>query len=70
MSAAASLPLPTRPPPAAPLAGPVPEPRLGLAVTAPVRERWVWNSRYGAIVIEVQGDEVFVNGEPVQRHAP
>jgi hypothetical protein len=31
--------------------------------------RWVWRSRFGAILIEVVGDEVFVNGQRVERHA-
>jgi hypothetical protein len=69
MSAAASLPLPTRPRPAATLAGPLPAPPVGLVVK-PAAEQWVWHSRYGTIVIEVQGDKVYVNGEQVQRHAP
>ena len=30
--------------------------------------RWVWESRYGAILIEVIEDQVFVNGELVERH--
>ena len=30
--------------------------------------RWVWESRYGAMLIEVIDDEVFVNGQRVQRH--
>lgn len=32
--------------------------------------RWVWHSRYGEMLIEVVGDEVFVNGQRVDRHAP
>lgn len=32
--------------------------------------RWVWHSRFGEMLIEVIGDEVFVNGQPVHRHAP
>ena len=32
--------------------------------------RWVWQSRFGAILIEVIADEVFVNGQRVLRHAP
>ena len=32
--------------------------------------RWVWQSRFGAILIEVVGDEVFVNGQRVGRHDP
>jgi len=44
---------------------------VGLVVKPePPREHWVWHSRYGTIVIAVQGDEVFVNGDRVQRHAP
>jgi hypothetical protein len=31
--------------------------------------RWVWRSRFGAILIEVVGDEVFVNGQRVEPHA-
>jgi len=31
--------------------------------------RWVWHSRYGAILIEVKDDQVFVNGDRVERHA-
>ena len=30
--------------------------------------RWVWESRYGPILIEVIGDRVFVNGELVEPH--
>ena len=32
--------------------------------------RWIWHSRYGTILIEVIGDDVFVNGQRVQPHAP
>ena len=31
-------------------------------------QRWVWESRFGAMLIEVIGEQVFVNGQPVQRH--
>lgn len=31
--------------------------------------RYVWESRYGAILIEVAGEDVFVNGQRVERHA-
>jgi len=30
--------------------------------------RWVWESRYGPILIEVVGDDVFVNGDRVVPH--
>jgi hypothetical protein len=44
------------------------EPSLPLASDG-VR-RWVWHSRYGAMLIEAIGTEVFVNGERVEPHAP
>ena len=32
--------------------------------------QWIWHSRFGTIVIEVRGDDVFVNGDRVTPHAP
>lgn len=32
--------------------------------------RWVWHGRFGTILIEVRGDEVFVDGERVEPHVP
>lgn len=32
--------------------------------------RWVWHGRFGTIVIEVRGNDVFVNGDRVAPHAP
>lgn len=49
-------------------AAPAAQPGLPLA-TAGV-QRIVWESRYGRILIEVEGDEVRVNGQAVPRHAP
>lgn len=31
--------------------------------------RWVWESRFGAMLIEVVAGEVYVNGQRVQPHA-
>jgi hypothetical protein len=31
--------------------------------------RYVWESRFGTILIEVAGEDVFVNGQRVERHA-
>ena len=31
--------------------------------------RWVWHSKFGAILIEVMGHDVFVNGQRVEPHA-
>lgn len=44
------------------------QPHLPLASDGVLR--WVWQSRFGAMLIEVTGDEVFVNGQRVNRHAP
>ncbi len=33
-------------------------------------KQWVWHSRFGTIVIEVRGNDVFVNGDRVAPHAP
>lgn len=32
-------------------------------------QRWVWHSRYGAMLIEVVGDDIFVNSQRVEPHA-
>jgi hypothetical protein len=32
--------------------------------------RYVWESRYGSILIEVSGTDVFVNGQRVEPHIP
>jgi hypothetical protein len=32
-------------------------------------QRWVWHGRYGAMLIEVVGDDVFVNTQRVEPHA-
>lgn len=31
--------------------------------------RWVWENRFGSMLIEAVGDQVFVNGKPVVPHA-
>jgi hypothetical protein len=36
----------------------------------PAVEQWVWHSRFGPILIEVRGNDVFVNGDRVAPHAP
>ena len=32
---------------------------------ADLAQRWVWQGRYGTIVIEVRADDVYVNGQKV-----
>lgn len=31
-------------------------------------QRWVWRSRFGEVLIEVVGEQVFVNGQRVTPH--
>jgi hypothetical protein len=45
-----------------------PQPLLPLASEGV--QRWVWQGRHGTMLIEVVGDEVYVNGDRVERHAP
>lgn len=40
------------------------------AETSRATASWVWHSRFGTIVIEVRGKDVFVNGDRVAPHAP
>lgn len=40
------------------------EPELPLASEGV--QRYVWQSRYGAILIEVAGEDLFVNGDKVE----
>lgn len=35
------------------------------AAPAEPAQRWVWQGRYGTIVIEVRGDDVYVDGQKV-----
>jgi len=32
-------------------------------------QRWIWRSRFGEVLIEVVGEQVHVNGQPVAPHA-
>ncbi len=32
--------------------------------------RYVWESRFGAMLIEVRGEDIFVNSQPVERCKP
>lgn len=42
--------------------------RLAPALVSEGALRHVWDSLYGTIVIEVNGEEVFVNGQRVEPH--
>ena len=58
---------PPAPPPDVIIGGPDDaQPSLPLASDG-VR-RWAWQGRWGAMLIEVIGDEVFVNGQRVEPH--
>lgn len=66
-----------RPHPTATMNAPLlPEVLLGVDPLLPTRpppaaadvQRHVWHSRFGSMLIEVKGDTVFVNGQPVEPH--
>lgn len=42
--------------------------QLTLALASEGVLRYVWHSRYGDMLIEVRGEEPFVNGQRVERH--
>jgi hypothetical protein len=44
--------------------------QVALPLATPGVQRWVWEGRYGPMLVEVAGDEVFVNGQRVQPHEP
>jgi len=44
--------------------GPSAQAELPLAVAG--TQRWIWESRFGPILVEVTNGVAFVNGEPVQ----
>lgn len=42
--------------------------QVDLPLATPGIQRWVWHSRFGSMLIETAGEDVFVNGQRVQRH--
>lgn len=47
-----------------------PAAQAALPLASPGVQRWVWEGRYGPMLIEVAGEDVFVNGQRVPPHAP
>jgi hypothetical protein len=45
---------------------PQPSPQLDLALAAEGVQRYVWESRFGTMLIEVRNGQVYVNGSRVQ----
>jgi len=45
-----------------------PQPRLPLATEDVLR--YVWEGKFGSMLIEVVGDKIFVNGKPVEPASP
>jgi hypothetical protein len=45
---------------------PEPSPQLDLPLAANGVQRHVWESRFGTMLIEVRGGEIFVNGSLVE----
>jgi hypothetical protein len=52
------------------LVGQDPDGQLPLALATEGALRYVWSSRWGAMLIEVVGDKVFVNNQRVAPAAP
>ena len=44
--------------------------QAALPLVAPGVQRWLWESRYGPMLIEVVRGQVFVNGQVVEPHIP
>lgn len=44
-----------------------PSPQQDLALASEGVQRTVWESRFGSMLIEVRGEEIFVNGQLVER---
>jgi hypothetical protein len=63
MNAAVSLDVLLRRQGAEPDSGQVP-----LPLATPGVQRWVWESRYGPMLIEVIQGQIYLNGELVQAH--
>jgi hypothetical protein len=47
-----------------------PPPQQELPLASEGVQRYVWESRFGPMLIEVQGDEIFVNSQRVERCSP
>jgi hypothetical protein len=47
-----------------------PRPQQELPLASEGVQRFVWESRFGPMLIEVRGDEVFVNSQRVERCNP
>lgn len=62
---------PLRPPAAADVVLSPDEPaQPSLPLASDGVQRTLWHSRFGAMLIEVVGDQVFVNGQKVEPHRP
>jgi len=46
-----------------------PPPQSPLPLATDGVQRWVWEGRFGSMLIEVIGAQVRVNGQPVEPHA-
>lgn len=52
------------------LLSPQPTPQAALPLASFGVQRYVWESRYGPMLIEVIGSAIYVNGQPVEPHTP
>jgi hypothetical protein len=44
--------------------------QTALPLETPGVQRWVWEGKFGSMLIEVAGGDVFVNRERVEPHIP
>lgn len=45
-------------------------PQLPLPLARAGVLRWIWEGRFGTVLIEVEGDEIRVDGKRVEPHVP
>lgn len=45
------------------------EPQAALPLASDGVQRYVWEGRYGPMLVEVVGEAIYVNGRPVERAA-
>lgn len=50
--------------------GPVDATQPELPLASAGVQRWLWHGKFGPMLIEVVGERVFVNGQPVEPHRP
>ena len=63
-------PHPVPPPRSEVVVGPADPAQPELPLASAGVQRWLWNGKFGPMLIEVVGERVFVNGQSVEPHRP